>query len=77
MTGPWRTGVYCQHFFVRGPGAQYFKVVEVQSNAASAEQSQDHGFAAAKQELEKELKEKDEKSRCKITELKESCKPNL
>jgi hypothetical protein len=74
---PWRTGVHCQHFFVRRPSAQYFEVVEVQSNAASAEQSQNHRFAAAKQELEKELKEEDKKSRCKITEPKESCKPNL
>ena len=23
---PWKTGVHCQHFFVRGPGAQFFEV---------------------------------------------------
>ena len=74
---PWRTGVHCQHFFVRGPGAQYFEVAEVQSSAESAdEQSQDYGFTAARQELEKELKEEDEKSRRQITEPEESREPN-
>ncbi|KAH6691116.1 hypothetical protein BKA61DRAFT_450825, partial [Leptodontidium sp. MPI-SDFR-AT-0119] len=23
---PWRAGVHCQYFFVRGPGAQFFEV---------------------------------------------------
>ena len=48
----------------------------MQSNAESTVQSQDHGFAAAKQELEKELKEEDEKTSHQITEPKESREPN-
>jgi len=62
---------------VRGPGAQYFEVTEVQSNVESAEQSRDHGFAAARQELEKELKEEDKKARSKITKPDKACEPNL
>lgn len=29
---PWRSGVHCQHFFVRGPGAQFFEVQAAESS---------------------------------------------
>ena len=50
--------------------------MKVQSDIESAEQSRDHGFAAARQELEKKLKEEDKKACSKITKLDEACKPN-
>ena len=29
---PWRSGVHCQHFFVRGPGVQFFEIQVVESS---------------------------------------------
>ena len=62
---------------MRGPSAQYFEVVEVQSDIESTEQSRDYRFVAARQELKKELKEEDKKAHSKITKLDKACKPNL
>jgi hypothetical protein len=71
---PWRTGVHCQHFFVRGPGAQYF---EVRPQATSQHiPPGDSGFAAAKQELAAALERADEEERRQIREPEESREPN-
>jgi hypothetical protein len=69
--------VHCQHFFVRGPGAQYFEVAAALGNGETQdEQSPRHTFESIKQGLEKELKEDDEKARRQITEPDEAQEPN-
>jgi hypothetical protein len=77
MKGPWRIGVHCQHFFVRGSGALYFEVAAALGNGETQdEQSPRHTFESIKQELEKELQEDDEKARRQITEPDEAQEPN-
>ena len=49
----------------------------MQSDVESTEQSRDYRFTAARQELEKELKEEDKKAHSKITKLDKAYKPNL
>lgn len=71
---PWRTGVHCQHFFVRGPGAQYFEVTP--QAGLQPIRSGDSGFAAAKQELAAALEKADKEERRQITEPEESREPN-
>jgi RecQ family ATP-dependent DNA helicase len=69
---PWKSRVYCQHFFVRGPGAQYFEVAKVGSRSESQVPPRDVGFEAAKQELEQALKQAEEEDRRQITEPEEA-----
>ena len=69
---PWRSGVHCQHFFIRGPGAQFFEVANVNSQAASQMPSGDIGFETAKQELERALKQAEEEEHRQITEPEEA-----
>lgn len=71
---PWRSGVHCQHFFVRGPGAQYF---EVQAAASSqAMPSGDFDLEAIKKELGQAIEQAEEEERRQITEPEESREPN-
>jgi hypothetical protein len=60
---PWRSGVHCQHFFVRGPGAQYFEVTNPDMSPAVTHVSSDGGFQVAKQELEEKIKQVEEAKR--------------
>jgi hypothetical protein len=69
---PWRGGVHCQHFFARRPGAQYFEV----RGAAQEARRGDTGFEAAKEELERALKQAEEDERRQITEPEESKEPS-
>jgi RecQ family ATP-dependent DNA helicase len=71
---PWRSGVHCQHFFVRGPGAQYFEVAP--QAGPQPIPSGDSGFAAAKQELAAALERANEEERRRVTEAEESREPN-
>ena len=73
---PWKNGVHCQHFFVRGPGAQYFEVAQVDSGPRSSIRSGDVGFENAKQELEQALKRAEEEERRQITEPEEAKEPS-
>ncbi|KAL8912988.1 MAG: hypothetical protein Q9171_002119 [Xanthocarpia ochracea] len=73
---PWIRGVYCQHFFVRGPGAQYFEVAKESSPEPTSSQSGDSGFTAAKQDLEAALKKAEEEGRRKVAECEESRVPD-
>jgi hypothetical protein len=50
---PWRTGVHCQHFFVRGPGAQYFEVQAIETSPVIP--SGDVDLDAAKTELKQAI----------------------
>jgi len=71
---PWRSGVHCQHFFVRGPGAQYFEVQAVESSVAIS--SGDVDLDAAKAELQRAMQQAEEKARHQITEPEEAREPN-
>jgi hypothetical protein len=73
---PWRSGVYCQHFFVRGPGAQYFEVANPDILAPVVHVSRDGGFQVAKQELEEKIKQVEEAKRQQISETDEAKEPN-
>ena len=71
---PWRSGVHCQHFFVRGPGAQYF---EIQAEGSSpAMPSGDVDLDAAKTELKRAILQAEEEARRQITEPEEAREPN-
>jgi RecQ family ATP-dependent DNA helicase len=71
---PWRSGVHCQHFFVRGPGAQYF---EVQAEGSSpAMPSGDVDLEAIKHKLSQAMQQANEEQRRQITEPEESREPN-
>ncbi|KAH8779387.1 hypothetical protein BGZ57DRAFT_853847 [Hyaloscypha finlandica] len=41
---PWRTGVHCQHFFMRSTGAGYFEVVRGGSSGEAIEEPEYGGF---------------------------------
>jgi hypothetical protein len=71
---PWRSGVHCQHFFVRGPGAQYFEVQAAESSPAIPPGGVD--LEAIKNKLSREMQQADEEQRRQITEPKESREPN-
>lgn len=74
---PWISGVHCQHFFVRGPGAQFFEVARESMAAEPMDRpSGDSGFTAAKQELEAALKKAEEEERQKVAESEESRAPD-
>jgi hypothetical protein len=73
---PLECGVYCQHFFVRGSGAQYFQVQAAASHQG-VRPGGDIGFEAAKQELQRALKQAEEEERRQITEPEESKEPNV
>ncbi len=70
----WRSGVHCQHFFVRGPGAQYFEVQAVESSPVMP--PGDVAWEAAKAELKQAIQHADEEQRRQITEPEESREPN-
>jgi hypothetical protein len=55
---PWRTSVHCQHFFVRGPGAQYFEVQAVGTSPVTL--SGDVDLDAAKTELKQAIQQAEE-----------------
>ncbi|KAH6702795.1 hypothetical protein BKA61DRAFT_704075 [Leptodontidium sp. MPI-SDFR-AT-0119] len=71
---PWRTGVHCQHFFVRGPGAQYFEVQA--EGSSSAVPSGDVDLDAAKTALKQAMQQAEEEARRQITEPEEAREPN-
>ncbi|KAM3067126.1 hypothetical protein ACMFMG_011681 [Clarireedia jacksonii] len=71
---PWRSGVHCQHFFVRGPGAQYFEVQAAGSRPAIPPGEVD--WEAIKQQLKQEMQQAEEEARHPITEPEEACEPN-
>jgi RecQ family ATP-dependent DNA helicase len=71
---PWRTGVHCQHFFVRGPGAQYFEVQA--EGSSSAMPSGDVDLDAAKTALKQAMQQAEEEARRQITEPEEAREPN-
>lgn len=66
--------MHCHHFFVRGSGAQYFQVQA--ARARDARPGRDIGFEAAKQELQRVLKQAEEEKHRQITEPEESKEPN-
>ena len=70
----WRSGVYCQHFFVRGPGAQFFEVQAVASSPAMP--SEDVDFDTTKKELGQAIQQAEEEARRQITEPEEAQEPN-
>jgi hypothetical protein len=59
---PWRTGVHCQHFFVRGPGAEYFEVARVEDSREAIEQEYS-GFEFNQQEIQELIKKAEEAER--------------
>ncbi|KAK6591435.1 DNA helicase [Botrytis cinerea] len=61
---PWRTGVHCQHFFVRGPGAQYFEVQAVETSPVIP--SGDVDLDAAKTVLKQAMQQAEEDIRRQI-----------
>jgi len=70
----WWTSVHCLHFFVRGPGAQYF---EVQAKGSSPVMSpRDVDLEAIKKKLNQEIEQVSEEAHCQITEPEESREPN-
>ena len=71
---PWRTGVHCQHFFVRGPGAQYFEVQA--EGSSSAMPPGDVDLDIAKTALKQAMQQADEEQRRQITEPEEAREPN-
>ena len=74
MQVPWRSGVHCQHFFVRGPGAQFF---EVQAEGSSlVVPSGDVDLEAVKTELRQAMQQAKEEARRQITEPEENREPN-
>jgi hypothetical protein len=73
---PWRSGVHCQHFFIRGPGSQYFEVSGADRPPASQSPSADVGFEAAKQELEQALQRAEDQERRQITEPEKAKEPS-
>ncbi|KAK6591445.1 hypothetical protein H4I95_12198 [Botrytis cinerea] len=71
---PWRTGVHCQHFFVRGPGAQFFEVQAVESSPAIS--LRDVDLDAAKMALKQAMQQAEEDIRHQITEPEAAREPN-
>ena len=71
---PWRAGVHCQHFFVRGPGAQFFEVQAVESSTVVP--SGDVDLDVAKAELKQAIQQAEEEARRQITEPEEAREPN-
>ncbi|KAH9203209.1 hypothetical protein DL95DRAFT_238070, partial [Leptodontidium sp. 2 PMI_412] len=71
---PWRTGVHCQHFFVRGPGAQFFEVQAAGSSPVMP--SGDVDLEAIKKRLNQEMQQADEEQRRQISKPEESREPN-
>jgi hypothetical protein len=67
---PWRSSIHYQHFFVCGPGAQYFEVAPQAGPQPIL--SGNSRFAAAKQELAAVLERANEEERYCITEAEES-----
>lgn len=72
---PWRARVYCQHFFVRGPGAQFFEVQAAESSPVMP--SGDVDLDTAKTALKQAMQQAEEEARRQITEPEEAREPNL
>jgi hypothetical protein len=73
---PWRTGVHCQHFFVRGPGAQYFEVSSSMNEPASDLSSETTQFQTKKQMLLEAIRKAQEEEDRQITEPDEAKEPS-
>ena len=71
---PWKSGVHCQHFFVRGPGAQFFEVQAAESSPVMP--SGDVDLDAAKTALKQAMQQAEEEARRQITEPEEAREPN-
>ena len=67
---PWRSSVHCQHFFVCGPGVQYFEVHLTGSSLARP--SRDVDLEAIKHKLSQAIQQANEEQRRQITESEES-----
>lgn len=72
---PWRSGVHCQHFFVRGTGAEFFEVAKVEGPKEARQDSVYNGFEFNQQEI-KELIQKAEEVEREIKEPDEAREPN-
>ncbi|KAH8645968.1 hypothetical protein BGZ60DRAFT_535796 [Tricladium varicosporioides] len=72
---PWRTGVHCQHFFIRGPGAQFFEIQAAESRPVIL--SGDVDLEAAKTGLKQAMQQAEEDIRRQITEPEAAREPNL
>ena len=73
---PWRSGVHCQHFFVRGEGAQFFEVAPIDIRLSEANTSSNTRFEAAKHDFEQAIERAAEEKRQQITEPEENKEPN-
>jgi hypothetical protein len=71
---PWRSGVHCLHFFIHGPGAQYFEGQAAESRPAIP--SEDVDLEAIKKELDQAMQQAEEEARRQITEPEEAREPN-
>jgi superfamily II DNA helicase RecQ len=71
---PWRIGVHCQHFFVRGPGAQFFEVQPAEFSPAMPPGDVD--LDAAKTALKQAMQQADDEARRQITAPEEAREPN-
>ncbi|KAH9203290.1 hypothetical protein DL95DRAFT_256556, partial [Leptodontidium sp. 2 PMI_412] len=71
---PWKSGIHCQHFFPRGPGAQYFEVQASESRPAMP--SGDIDLDAIKKELGQDIQQAKEEERHQIIEPDEAREPN-
>ena len=71
---PWRARVHCQHFFVRGPGAQFFEVQAAESSPVMP--SGDVDLDTAKTALKQAMQQAEEEARRQITEPEEAREPN-
>jgi hypothetical protein len=66
--------VHCQHFFIRGPGAQFFEVQAAESSPAISYRDVD--LEAIKKELGQAIQQAEEEARRQITESEEAREPN-
>jgi hypothetical protein len=74
----WRTGVYCQRFFVQGPKSRYFEVEAPDRYMPSQAQirSRTSQFRDAKREMEAAFRAAEERENREIEEFEESREPN-
>jgi len=72
---PWRTSVHCQHFFVRGPGAEYFEVGRVEGPRQAREETDIDKFESDQREID-ELIQKANEAAQEIQEPDEAKEPN-
>ena len=77
---PWRTGVYCQRFFIQGHKSGYFEVQSAEATPRADTQPEiasraDH-FRSAKRELEAAMRKAEAEERRVIKEAEEAREPN-